>query len=52
MKERPGKMWKETGDLITQDMEKAEVLNGLFASVFTNKSSGHIVQSIESKEWD
>ncbi|KFU98531.1 hypothetical protein N340_12059, partial [Tauraco erythrolophus] len=32
-------LWKETGDLATRDMEKAEVLNDFFASVFTGKSS-------------
>ena len=32
-----GPLWKETGDLVTQDMEKAEVLNRFFASVFTSK---------------
>ena len=28
----------ETGDLVTQDMEKAEVLNAFFALVFTGKT--------------
>ena len=26
-----GPLWKEKGDLVTQDMEKAEVLNDFFA---------------------
>ncbi|KFU98828.1 hypothetical protein N340_10187, partial [Tauraco erythrolophus] len=34
-----GPVWKETGDLATRDMEKAEVHNDFFASVFTGKSS-------------
>jgi len=29
-----GPLWKEMGDLVTQDMEKAEVFNDFFASVF------------------
>ena len=32
-----GPLWKEAGDLVTQDVEKAEVLNNFFASVFNNK---------------
>ncbi|KFQ73472.1 hypothetical protein N337_08981, partial [Phoenicopterus ruber ruber] len=34
-KENMGPLQKETGDLATRDMEKAEVLNDFFASVFT-----------------
>ncbi|GAB0180313.1 hypothetical protein GRJ2_000496600 [Grus japonensis] len=33
--ENVGLLQKETGDWVTQDMEKAEVLNNFFASVFT-----------------
>ena len=40
-KENVGPLRKETGVLVTQDMEKAEVLNDFFASVFTNKGSSH-----------
>jgi len=36
-RENVGPLWKETGDLVTQDMEKAEILNDLFASVFTDE---------------
>ena len=32
---------KETGDLVTRDMEKAEVFSDFFASVFTSKDSSH-----------
>ncbi|KAK4818694.1 hypothetical protein QYF61_017915 [Mycteria americana] len=34
-RENVGPLQKETGDLVTWDMEKAEVLNDFFASVFT-----------------
>ena len=41
---------KETGALVMRDMEKAEVLNDLFASVFTGKGSSHTTQVAESKD--
>ncbi|GAB0179938.1 mitochondrial enolase superfamily member 1 [Grus japonensis] len=49
-----GPLWKETRDLVTQDMEKAEVLNDFFASVFTRKCSSHTAQVTESKgrDWE
>jgi len=47
--ENVGPFWKETGDLVTQDMEKTEVLNGFFASVFTSKCSSHTAQVADSK---
>jgi len=44
---------KETGFLVTQDMEKAEVLND-FASVFTSKCSSHIAQvpGGKGRDWE
>ena len=47
-----GPRQKETGDLVTQDMEKAEVVNDYFASVFTCKSLSHIAQVPEEKGRD
>ncbi|KAK4821668.1 hypothetical protein QYF61_027136 [Mycteria americana] len=44
-----GPLRKETGDLVTWNMEKAEVLNDLFALVFTNKCSSHTTQVTEGK---
>jgi len=44
-----GCLWKERGDLVTQDMGKAEVLNDFFASVFTVKCSSHTTQVAEDK---
>ncbi|PKU35024.1 hypothetical protein llap_14673 [Limosa lapponica baueri] len=43
-REHVGPLQKETGDLVTQDVEKAELLNNLFASVFTGKGSNHTAQ--------
>ena len=49
-----GLLQNETGDLITWDMEKAEVLNDFFASVFTSKCSSHTTQVAEGKgrDWE
>ena len=49
-----GPLWNEKGHLVTPDMEKAKVLNDLFASVFTSKCSSHTNQVTESKgrDWD
>jgi len=53
-KENVGPLWKKTGDLVTQGMEKAEVLNAFFASVFTNKCSSHTAQVTDGKgrDWE
>ncbi|GAB0202862.1 hypothetical protein GRJ2_002751800 [Grus japonensis] len=48
-RENVGPLWKETGDLVTWGMEKAEVLNDVFASVFTSKCSSHTIQVAEGK---
>lgn len=42
-----GSLQKETGGLVTMDMEKAEVLNDFFALVFTGKGSSHTTQATE-----
>ncbi|GAB0201619.1 class II histocompatibility antigen, B-L beta chain-like [Grus japonensis] len=54
MRENVGPLWNETGDLVTWDMEKAEVLNDFFASVFTGKGSSHAAQVTEGKgrDWE
>ncbi|PKU40656.1 rna-directed dna polymerase from mobile element jockey-like [Limosa lapponica baueri] len=44
-----GPLWKETGDLASQGMDKAELLNNFFASVFTSKGSNHTTQVTEGK---
>ncbi|KFO10373.1 hypothetical protein N312_10965, partial [Balearica regulorum gibbericeps] len=51
-RENVGPLQKETWDLITQDMEKAEVLNNFFASVFTGKCLSHTAQVTEGKGRD
>ncbi|GAB0209762.1 hypothetical protein GRJ2_003441900 [Grus japonensis] len=51
-RENVGPLQNETGDLVTQDMEKAEVLNDFFASVFTSKGSSHTAQVTEGKGRD
>ncbi|PKU39222.1 rna-directed dna polymerase from mobile element jockey-like [Limosa lapponica baueri] len=48
-REVEGPLRKETGDLATQDMDKAELLNNFFSSVFTGKGSNHTAQVTEGK---
>ncbi|GAB0179507.1 mitochondrial enolase superfamily member 1 [Grus japonensis] len=43
-RENVGPLHKETGDLLTRDIEKAEILNDFFASVFTVKCSSCTIQ--------
>ncbi|GAB0180274.1 mitochondrial enolase superfamily member 1 [Grus japonensis] len=52
MRENVGPLRNETGDLVTQDMEKAEILNDFFASVFTGKSLSHAAQVAEGRDWE
>jgi len=49
-----GPLWKEAGDLVTWDVEKAELLNNFFASVFNSKCSSHTAQVAEDngREWE
>jgi len=49
-----GTLWKETGDLVTRDMEKAEVLDDFCASVFPGKCSSHSTQVADGKgrDWE
>ncbi|GAB0179271.1 UDP-glucose:glycoprotein glucosyltransferase 2 [Grus japonensis] len=51
-RENVGPLRNETGDLVTQDMEKAEVLNNFFASVFTGKCLSHTAQVTEGRDWE
>jgi len=54
VKENVGPLWKETWDLVTRDMEKAEILNNFFASVLTSKCSSHTAQVADGKgrDWE
>ncbi|GAB0183606.1 mitochondrial enolase superfamily member 1 [Grus japonensis] len=49
MGENVGPLWKETRDLVTWDMEKAEVLKDRFTSIFTGKCSTTPPQSQKAK---
>ncbi|GAB0175874.1 mitochondrial enolase superfamily member 1 [Grus japonensis] len=51
-RENVGPLRNETGALVTQDMEKAEVLNDFFASVFTGKCLSHTAQVTEGRDWE
>ncbi|GAB0182873.1 mitochondrial enolase superfamily member 1 [Grus japonensis] len=51
-RENVGPLQNKTGDLVTQAMEKAEVLNDFFASVFTGKCLSHIAQVAEGRGWE
>ncbi|GAB0204961.1 mitochondrial enolase superfamily member 1 [Grus japonensis] len=53
-RENVSPLQNETGDLVTQDMEKAEVLNNFFASVFTGKCLSHTAQVTGGKgrDWE
>ncbi|GAB0176407.1 mitochondrial enolase superfamily member 1 [Grus japonensis] len=51
-RENVGPLRNETGDLVTQDMEKAEVFNDFFASVFTGKCLSHTAQVAEGRDWE
>jgi len=51
-KENVVPLWKETEDLVAQYLEKAEVLDDFFVSVFTNKCSNHTAQVTEGKSRD
>ncbi|GAB0205865.1 mitochondrial enolase superfamily member 1 [Grus japonensis] len=51
-RENVGPLQNETGDLVTQDMEKAEVLNDFFASVCNGKCLSHTAQVAEGRDWE
>ncbi|GAB0187869.1 mitochondrial enolase superfamily member 1 [Grus japonensis] len=48
-RENMGLLWNETGNLVTWGMEKAEVLNDFFASIFTGKCFSHTTSVAEGK---
>ena len=49
MRENVGPLLNGAGALVTQDMEKAEVLNAAFASVFTGKTGLQESQAPETR---
>lgn len=49
-RENEGTQLNEAGDLVTQNMVKAEVLNGFFTSAFTSKTSLQESQALETRE--
>ncbi|GAB0204372.1 mitochondrial enolase superfamily member 1 [Grus japonensis] len=51
-RENVGPLQNETGDLVTQDREKAEVLNDFFVSVFTGKCLSPTAQVAERRDWE
>jgi len=51
-RENVGLFQKEAGDLVTWDVEKAEVLNDFFASVFNSKCCSHTARVAEGKGWN
>jgi len=51
-RENEGSLRKEIGDLVTRDVEKAEVLNNFFASVFNSRCSSHTAHVAEGKGGD
>jgi len=54
IRENIGLLWKDTGDRISWDVEKAEVLNDFFASVFSSKCSSHTahVADGQGRDWE
>lgn len=52
IRENTGALKKKMGVLVTHEIEKAEVLNYCFASVFTRKCSRHTTQVTEGKGGD
>ncbi|GAB0207699.1 mitochondrial enolase superfamily member 1 [Grus japonensis] len=49
-RENVGPLLNEVGALVTEDTEKAELLNAFFASVFTAKASPQETQTLEVRE--